>query len=257
MLTSSRTVGRSCRISDVSHSSSTSPSSCSSMPCRSAGGGQLAREERVGDARLEAEQRAARGLGGMRGEHRADVEPEHRLLDFGGAVPVALELAHRPLGGRRLWVGGLRGAVRARAPDAMHLLGGVDEQEEERERARGDRAQLERQRFDLVRADRRARARRVAVAPRAAGAAEGLDRVERLLALEAEDDAAERGGEPADVLVEGNVLTPDRGTRKRDGAHRGGGSGPARPRLAGLVRRVRQGAAPGARGRAEGGSFIL
>src|SRR4051794_38037743 len=97
------------------------------------------------------------------------------------------------------------------------------------------------------------------MAPRAAGAAERLDRVERLLPLEPEDDAAERGGEPADVLVEGNVLTPDRRTRKRDGAHRRGGGGPVRPRLAGLVRRVRQGAAPGlwARGRREGASFIL
>src|SRR5436190_7494988 len=86
----------------------------------------------------------------------------------------------------------------------------------------------------------------------AAGATQGLDRVERLLSLEAENDSTERGSEPAHVLVEGNVLTPDRGTRKRDGAHRGGGSGPARPRLAGLVRRVRQGTTPRARGRGGG-----
>src|SRR5690242_3064056 len=81
---------------------------------------------------------------------------------------------------------------------------------------------------------------RVAMAACPAGAAQRLDRVERLLPLEPQDDAAERGGEPADVLVEGNVLTPDRRPRKRDGAHRRGGSGPARPRLTGLVRRVRQ-----------------
>jgi len=122
----------------------------------------------------------------------------------------------------------------------VHLLGGVDEQEEEGEGARGDRAQLEREPFYLAQKFVERWGSRVAMAPRAAGAAEGLDRVERLLPLEPEDDAAERGGEPADVLVEGNVLTPDGGTRKRDGARRGGGGGPTRPRLAGLVRRVRQ-----------------
>jgi len=122
----------------------------------------------------------------------------------------------------------------------MDLLGRVDEQEEEGEGARGDRTQLEGEPFYLAQKFVERWGSRVAMAPRAAGAAEGLDRVERLLPLEPEDDAAERGGEPADVLVEGNVLTPDGGTRKRDGARRGGGSGPTRPRLAGLVRRVRQ-----------------
>jgi len=122
----------------------------------------------------------------------------------------------------------------------VHLLGRVDEQEEEGEGARGDRAQLEGEPLYLVQQVVERWSGRVAMATRAAGAAERLDRVERLLPLEPEDDAAERGGEPADVLVEGNVLTPDGGTRKRDGTRRRGGSGPTRPRLAGLVRRVRQ-----------------
>jgi hypothetical protein len=122
----------------------------------------------------------------------------------------------------------------------MHLLGRVDEQEEESKGARGNRAELERQSLDLLQQLVERGSGRVAVASCAAGAAEGLDRVERLLPLEPEDDAAERGGEPADVLVEGNVLTPDGGTRKRDGTRRRGRGGPARPRLAGLVRRVRQ-----------------
>ena len=67
----------------------------------------------------------------------------------------------------------------------MHLLGGVDEQEEERERARGDGAQLERERLDLVEQLVERGRVRVAMAARAARLAERLDRVERLLALEA------------------------------------------------------------------------
>jgi hypothetical protein len=139
----------------------------------------------------------------------------------------------------------------------MHLLGGVDEEKEEREGACGDRAQLERKGFDLREELIERGCGRIAVASGAAGAAEGLDRLERLLTLEAADDAAERGSEPADVVVERDVLATDRRAGDGDGAERGGGAGPARPLLGGLVRRVRQVTAPEGRWSARANSFNI
>jgi hypothetical protein len=178
----------------------------------------------------------------MRREHRSHIESEHRAFDLLRRVAVALEVAHRPLRRRRLRLGVFRRrAIGARSADAVHLLGGVDEQEEERERARRDRRELEGERFDLGEELVERGRVGVAVASRAAGAAQRLDRLERQLTLEAADDAAERAGEPSDVLVEGDVLAADRRAGNRDSAERGGGAGPTRP-LTGLVRRVRQGA---------------
>jgi hypothetical protein len=138
----------------------------------------------------------------------------------------------------------------------MHLLGRVDEQKEEREGARGDRAQLERKGLDLGEELVERRRGWIAVATRAAGAAEGLDRLERQLTLEAADDAAERGGQPADVFVQGDVLAADRRAGNRDGAERGGRAGPGWAGLAGLVGAIGQGAAPEIDGR-RGGCPIL
>ena len=97
----------------------------------------------------------------------------------------------------------------------MHLLRGVDQQEEERERARGDRGTLERERGHLL--EQRVERGRVglAMATRAAGLAERLDALERLLALEAADDPAERCGEPAHVLVQRDVFAAN----SRSGGH--------------------------------------
>jgi hypothetical protein len=69
------------------------------------------------------------------------------------------------------------------------------------------------------------------------------------------DDPSERAGEPTHVLVERNVFAADRRAGNRDGAKGGGGAGPARL-LTGLVRRVRQCAAPVIDGR-RGGCPIL
>ncbi len=46
----------------------------------------LAREQKLGDAGLEREQRAARGLGGVGGEDGANVEREQRALDLSGLM---------------------------------------------------------------------------------------------------------------------------------------------------------------------------
>src|SRR3981081_4964614 len=58
--------------------------------------GAFAREEFVGNARLQSQQRAARGLGRMRGEDRTHVESEQRgFYLLSGAAHLA-ELPHRP-----------------------------------------------------------------------------------------------------------------------------------------------------------------
>ena len=93
-------------------------------------------------------------------------------------------------------------------PHAVHLLGGVDEQEEQRERARDDRGSIERQGVhDREQLIERRRAR-LAAPPRAAGASERFDGVERIVALQPANDGAERGGEEANVVVEGKVFRP-------------------------------------------------
>ena len=171
--------------------------------------------------------------------------PSDRLRHFLRGRGRRAEVAHRPLGRRGLRLGVRHGAVRARATHAMHLLGGVDEQEEERERARGDGAELERQTLrPASRSSSSDGARRIAVAASAAGLSQALDRVERLLALEPADDAPERGGEPADVLVEGDVLAADHRARQGDGAECRSRGGPVGARLTALVQRVRQRTTP-------------
>jgi hypothetical protein len=89
----------------------------------------------------------------------------------------------------------------------VYLFRGVDEQEEEGEGARGDRAPLERKCFDLREEGVEGRSAGIAVAPRAACLTQRLDRFERRLALEPADHAAKRGGEPPHVVVQWDVLT--------------------------------------------------
>jgi hypothetical protein len=90
-------------------------------------------------------------------------------------------------------------------PDQVHLLGDVDEQEEERERARDGLLHRRRPRFDEgeQRADRGGV---VLAAPVAARSAEPLDRVEGGVAFEALHGASETRREPAHVVVERCVL---------------------------------------------------
>jgi putative restriction endonuclease len=155
------------------------------------------------------EQRAARGLRGVRGEHWADVEPEERALRFSGIVTGSAQHAHGPARGARLRLGVVDATVRARAADAMHLLGCIDQQEEEGECARGDGDVLDGERFYL--GEQLVEGWRFggAMSSRSACASEGLYRIECGLALEAAYDSAEGRGEPAHVVVQGDVLAPD------------------------------------------------
>jgi hypothetical protein len=90
----------------------------------------------------------------------------------------------------------------------VHLFGGVDEEEEEREGARRGRAQLEGERRHLLEQRVEAGRRRVAAPAVAARLPQPLNGVERLPALQPADHPAERRGEPAHVLVERHVLAP-------------------------------------------------
>src|SRR5436309_2725760 len=99
----------------------------------------------------------------------------------------------------------------------MNLLGSVDQQEEQRECARGDSGCVERE--SLHASEELVERRRilVAAAARPRGTTKSLDLLERVVTLETLDDPAECCREPAYILVERLVL----GTRERLAVHDG------------------------------------
>ena len=88
----------------------------------------------------------------------------------------------------------------------MSLLGGVDQQKEERERARGDRTLLHGESVHLAQQIVERRRAGLTVPARARCGPKTLDDIERLLSFESLDDASERAGQPADVVVEREIL---------------------------------------------------
>src|SRR5687767_6341960 len=88
----------------------------------------------------------------------------------------------------------------------MSLLGGVDQQKEERERARGDGALLDGESVDFAQKIVESGSSRLTVTARARREAKTLDDLERFLSFQSLDDASERSGQPADVVVERQVL---------------------------------------------------
>src|SRR5437870_1866667 len=86
---------------------------------------------------------------GTKADVTADVAAEQRTLHFGGVATAGVQRLHRPPRVARLWLGVVHAAIRARAANAMHLLGRVDEQKEQCESARRDGERLDRERFDL------------------------------------------------------------------------------------------------------------
>ena len=171
-----------------------------------AGRRELAREQVIGDTGLERQERAARGLGGMRGEHGAHVESRDRLHHLVGRAAGVAQAAHGPACGSGLRIRIRTALVVEAAPHAVHLLRGVDQQEEEGEGPGDVAGDRDGQRIDageeLVEGGRIGST----AAARPAGATQTLDRLVGRLALEPADDAAERGGESPNVLVKGDVL---------------------------------------------------
>ncbi len=94
----------------------------------------FAREQQIGDSSLQGEERAACGLSGMRRQHGPYVEAEHGALYLRRTVPVRMQRAHRPPRRRWLRLFVVDRPVRASPANTVYLLGGVDQQKEERER---------------------------------------------------------------------------------------------------------------------------
>src|ERR1700694_3793701 len=90
--------------------------------------------------------------------------------------------------------------------DAVCLLGGVDEQKEERERARGDRALLHAQSVDFAKQVVERRSAGLTVTPSARRRPKALDDLEGFHSFQSLDDAAEGAGQPANVVVEREIL---------------------------------------------------
>src|SRR5439155_13076365 len=124
-------------------------------------------------------------------------------------------------GGRwRLGVGDR--AIRAGAAGAVHLRRRVDQEEEERERARRDGGEMQRRRGDALEKLVECRRARSAMSPRATGLADRLDGLERSLAFQPSYHTAERAGEPAHVDVEGDIFPAYAGPGDRDSTRIGG-----------------------------------
>jgi hypothetical protein len=88
------------------------------------------------------------------------------------------------------------------------LFGGVDQEEEEREGSRCHRALFDGESVYLAEKILEGHGITIAVASSARRNAQLLDDLERLLPLETLDYAPQRASEPADVLVERDVLRP-------------------------------------------------
>jgi hypothetical protein len=109
------------------------------------------------------------------------------------------EPTHRPARGCRLRLGARVAQVLIAPPHTVQLLGGVDEQEEQCERACRDGAKLEGEGRDVVEQLVERRRARIGMAPGPTGAAKLLYRIECLVPLEPADDAAECRGKAADT----------------------------------------------------------
>src|ERR1700730_2328097 len=167
---------------------------------------RLAREKIVGDARLEAKQRATRRSSGVGSEEGANVEAEHRTLDCLGARAEVAELAHRPPGGCGLRIGDALSQIGIAAPDAVRLFGGVDQQEKEGEGAGRHRAVRDAESVDLPQQVVEGWSVGIAVPTGARGDSETLHDRERFVTLEASDYATKRASQPANVIVEGKIF---------------------------------------------------
>jgi hypothetical protein len=88
----------------------------------------------------------------------------------------------------------------------MSLLGGVDQEKEEGERTRCDRALLDSKSIDFTQQIVERRNSGLAVTPSARCGAQPFDDLEGFLSFQSLDDAPERAGQPADILVEGEIL---------------------------------------------------
>ena len=88
----------------------------------------------------------------------------------------------------------------------MHLFGGVDEEEEEREGARDDGRAFQRKGIDALQQLVERRRIGLPTPPSAAGTTQAFDGLKCLVALQPADDGAESGREQTNVVVKRQVF---------------------------------------------------
>src|SRR3954468_18154297 len=142
----------------------------------------------------------------MRGEHGPHIELDDRVEHFICRMARLTKATHGPASG-----GGLRRSTRipripAASPYPMHLLGRIDEQEEQRECSRGNGRCLQRKCADAI--EQLVERWRIGISTtsRARRASQSLPLLVLFIALEPLDHAAECGGETTDIFVEWLVL---------------------------------------------------
>ena len=112
---------------------------------------------------------------------------------------------------RWLWIINCLSQVRVATPDTVRLLGGVNQQEEQSESARRHRTLFDGEAIDLPEQFVEGRSVGLAVATRTCRDAQSLDDPEGVVPLQSLDDASQRCGEPADVVVERKIFFSRRG----------------------------------------------
>jgi hypothetical protein len=105
-----------------------------------------------------------------------------------------------------LWSAKALAEVRIATAHAVRLLGGVDQQKEKGEGARGNRALLYGEIVHLRQKIGQGRRAGLTVPARTGRDAQALDNLERLLPFQALDDASKSGSEPTDILVERKIF---------------------------------------------------
>ncbi len=151
---------------------------------------------------LFLQQRAAHRFGRVRGEHRLHVDARQPLAQFLRAHPLRLEPAQRIVQAVRLRRVGTVALVVAAAADAVHALGDVDHLEVGAERTHQRLGVARRTPVKLL--AQRGR-RRIALAARDRGGADGFDLVQELRRHLLGEQVADQRPQSAHVVAQGDI----------------------------------------------------
>jgi hypothetical protein len=142
----------------------------------------------------------------MGGKYWTDDQCQHRSFDRLGCDAKLAQFAHRPARGRRLGIGYTLAQVGIPPAHTVRLLGGVDKQKKERERACRHSALRDGESVDQPQQPVEGWRVFVAVPPTASRDPQSLDDRERLVTFEPPDYASECARKPPDVLVEREIF---------------------------------------------------
>ncbi len=175
--------------------------------------------DQAGDHQLLLfQQRAPHRFGGMRGEHRLDVDARQPLREFVDAHALRLQPQQHVLQAFRLRLAAVGALVVAAATDAMHALGDVDHLEVRAERA--DQA-FGMRGFQAGQQSRQRLRRRVALAARDGGGAHAFDFIQERGRDLLGQHVADQRAQPAHVFTKRYIGGSELETMGR--IHRGGG----------------------------------